>query len=234
MKKNDAKLIKTLVVIFLCIGFIIGVNIFNTTETFKSNDEKIILIDPGHGGMDGGAIAKDGTLEKNINLSISKILKKDLKKGKYKVKMTREKDKGLYSENKKSRIRSKKIEDLNKRCELKKSTNCDMFLSIHLNMFPQSKYHGAQVWYSNNEESKKLAKLLQDNLREDLDKNNNRKEKSAGNSYKILRSNDSIPSVIIECGFLSNVTEREKLKDKEYQKKISKSIVKSINEYFQQ
>lgn len=107
-----------------------------------------------------------------------------------------------------------------------------MFISIHLNMFTESKYYGAQVWYSNNEDSKKFAGILQDNLREELDSNNKREEKPAKNSYKILRCNDEIPSVIVECGFLSNINEREKLKNKEYQNKISEAISKSVKMYF--
>ncbi|MCR1934479.1 N-acetylmuramoyl-L-alanine amidase CwlD [Clostridium tepidum] len=230
MKIYNRKLILTTLIIFISFSFIIKVNVFNNLNSV--NEKKIILIDPGHGGMDGGAVAKDGTLEKDINLDISKILKNQLKKEGYKVIMTREDDRGLYSEGKGKKIRRKKIEDLNKRCELKKTSNCDMFISIHLNMFEQSQYYGAQVWYSNNEDSKRFAHILQNNLREELDENNKRKEKAAKNNYKILRDNDEMPSVIVECGFLSNSMELERLKNKDYQQNISKAIVKSVNEYF--
>jgi N-acetylmuramoyl-L-alanine amidase len=230
LKIYNRKLILTTLIIFISFSFIIKVNVFNNLNSV--NEKKIILIDPGHGGMDGGAVAKDGTLEKDINLDISKILKNQLKKEGYKVIMTREDDRGLYSEGKGKKIRRKKIEDLNKRCELKKTSNCDMFISIHLNMFEQSQYYGAQVWYSNNEDSKRFAHILQNNLREELDENNKRKEKAAKNNYKILRDNDEMPSVIVECGFLSNSMELERLKNKDYQQNISKAIVKSVNEYF--
>ncbi|MDS1003733.1 N-acetylmuramoyl-L-alanine amidase CwlD [Clostridium sporogenes] len=230
MKVYNKKLILTTLIIFISFSFIIKVNVFSNLNSVK--DKKIILIDPGHGGMDGGAVAKDGTLEKDINLEISKILKKQLKKEGYKVIMTREDDKGLYSESKGKKVRTKKIEDLNKRCELKKTSKCDMFISIHLNMFNQKQYYGAQVWYSNNEDSKRFAYILQNNLREELDENNKRKEKAAKNSYKILRDNDGMPSVIVECGFLSNSMELDKLKNADYQQNISKAIVKSVNEYF--
>ncbi|AVP64359.1 MULTISPECIES: N-acetylmuramoyl-L-alanine amidase CwlD [Clostridium] len=230
MKIYNKKLVLATLIIFISLGFIIKINAFSSSNSIK--EKKIILIDPGHGGMDGGAVAKDGTLEKDINLDISKILKKNLKKEGYKVVMTREDDSGLYSEDKGKRIRQKKIEDLNKRCEIKKTSECDMFISIHLNMFDQSKYYGAQVWYSNNEDSKKFAHILQNNLREQLDENNKRKEKAAKNSYKILRNNDEMPSVIVECGFLSNSMELDKLKSTDYQEKISKVIAKSVNDYF--
>ncbi|EJO5348514.1 N-acetylmuramoyl-L-alanine amidase CwlD [Clostridium botulinum] len=230
MKSYNKKLILATIIIFISFSFIIRINVFNSLN--NNNKKKIILIDPGHGGIDGGAVGKDGTLEKDINLEISKILKENLKKEEYKVVMTREDDSGLYSDYKEQTIRQKKIEDLNKRCEIKKTSKCDMFISIHLNMFKQKKYYGAQVWYSNNEDSKKFGHILQNNLREELDKNNKRKEKAAKNSYKILRNNDEMPSVIIECGFLSNAMELENLKNEKYQQNISKAIVKSVNEYF--
>lgn len=189
-----------------------------------------ILIDPGHGGIDSGAISKDGVMEKEINLKISNKIKDKLLKEKFKVVMTREKDEGLYTDN--GRTRKKKVEDLNNRCKLKKNTNCDMFISIHLNMFPQAKYSGAQVWYSKNENSKKLAHIVQKNLVNDLDKNNNRKEKAAKNCYKVLRCEDKRPSVLIECGFLSNVQEKNKLITDEYQNKIADSIARSVKEYY--
>ncbi len=106
MKIYNKKLVLATLIIFISLGFIIKINAFSSSNSIK--EKKIILIDPGHGGMDGGALAKDGTLEKDINLDISKILKKNLKKEGYKVVMTREDDSGLYSEDKGKRIRQKK------------------------------------------------------------------------------------------------------------------------------
>lgn len=226
--------IKFTILLILLLTF--GINSLYSTRVLGNNDvikhqnKNVILIDPGHGGMDSGAVSKDGVMEKEINLKISNRLKDKLLKRGYRVVMTREQDKGLYTEE--GRIRKKKIEDLNNRCKLKKDTECNMFISIHLNMFPQSKYYGAQVWYSRNENSKKLAGILQNNLINDLDKNNNRKEKAALNSYKVLRCNDSIPSVLVECGFLSNTEEKEKLIKDGYQDKIAESIAKSVDNYY--
>ncbi|WP_425514384.1 N-acetylmuramoyl-L-alanine amidase CwlD [Clostridium mobile] len=194
-----------------------------------NQEEHIILIDPGHGGIDGGAVSPNGTIEKDINLSISLMLKEELQKRGYKVIMTREEDKGLNGE--KGTVRERKIEDLNNRCKMKKESNCSMFISIHLNMFPQSKYYGAQVWYSSNDNSKKLASLIQSNFKKHLDETNNRMEKPANNDYKILRGVDEVPSVIVECGFLSNYEEEKKLKDSNYQLKIAQIIANSVNEY---
>lgn len=225
---------KITILLILLLAF--SINIFYSDRvsgsegTSKTENGKIILIDPGHGGIDSGAVSKDGVMEKEINLKIGKKLKDKLLKKGYKVFMTREEDKGLYTPG--GRIRKKKVEDLGNRCKLKESTKCDMFISIHLNMFPQSKYCGAQVWYSKNENSKKLAGILQNNLISDLDKDNNRKEKAALNSYKVLRGNNSIPSVLVECGFLSNTEEKNKLLKDEYQDKIAESIAKSVDDYY--
>lgn len=194
----------------------------------QADEEKIILIDPGHGGVDGGAESKRGTIEKNINLSISLKLKDSLKKLGYTVIMTREEDKGLYTEG--GSLNKKKNEDLNNRCRIKRESNCDVFISIHQNFFEQSHYSGAQVWYSKNEESEKLAHIIQQNLRKDLNNKNKRVEK-LGNTYKILRCSSNIPSVIVECGFLTNPQEEKELIKDEYQNKIADSIVKSIEEY---
>ncbi|NLU06725.1 MAG: N-acetylmuramoyl-L-alanine amidase CwlD [Clostridiales bacterium] len=224
--------------ILLILLFTFGFNVFYTAKAFgndgagniKCGEKSIILLDPGHGGMDSGAVSKDGIMEKEINLKIGNKLKDKLSKKGYEVFMTRDGDNGLYT--KEGRTRKKKIEDLNNRCKLKESTKCNMFISIHLNMFPQPKYHGAQVWYSKNENSKRLANILQNNLINDLDKNNNRKEKAALNSYKVLRCRDNVPSVLVECGFLSNTEEKNKLTSNDYQDKIAESIAKSVDDYY--
>jgi N-acetylmuramoyl-L-alanine amidase len=115
---------------------------------------------------------------------------------------------------------------------MKNESGCDMFLSIHLNAFPQTKYYGAQVWYGDSEKSKSMARILQKNFKDNLDNNNDRLEKPARNSYKILRNSREIPAVLAECGFLSNVEEAEKLNSAEYQEKIAETIVQSVNMYF--
>jgi N-acetylmuramoyl-L-alanine amidase len=168
--------------------------------------------------------------EKDINLLISLKVKELLQKEGYTVIMTRDIDKGLYTES--GTIRKKKIEDLNNRLKMKIDSGCDMFLSIHLNYFPEPKYYGAQVWYGDNEESKKFASVLQQNLREYLDKDNKRMEKPAHNSYKILKNNGKMAAVIAECGFLTNINEEAKLKDDKYQQKIAEAMVNAINIYF--
>lgn len=192
--------------------------------------EKVILIDPGHGGMDGGASGKDGTLEKDINLSIAKKLEQELKKLNYKVILTRTSDIELHDEG--GTIRHKKREDLQNRNKMIGDTGCDMFISIHLNFFPQTQYYGAQVWYADNKKSENCGNLMQDVLKEMIDKNNNRKAKNAGDKYIILKNPKDIPEIIVECGFLSNEAEREKLKSDQYQQKIASTICHGAERYF--
>lgn len=227
-KKISISVIFISMIYAVCIGYNSTVEAYTTPVRGEIN--KIILIDPGHGGVDGGAESKKGYLEKHINLSISLKLRDKLKNMGYEVIMTRESDKGLYGLG--GTIRNKKTEDLSNRCKIKRESNCDVFISIHQNFFEQSFYHGAQVWYSKNQDSERLAHIIQQNLKNDLDKKNNRVEKPAGNAYKVLRCDCDIPSVIVECGFLSNSQEEEKLRNEEYQNKIADSLAKSVKEYF--
>lgn len=199
-----------------------------TTAHLTNSDVKI-LIDPGHGGIDGGAVGKDGTLEKHINLKIGTKLKNALVKEGYSVIMTREEDTGLYTDS--GKIRKKKLEDLHNRQKMIRDSKCDIFVSIHLNAFPQQQYYGAQVWFAGNDKSRKLGLLAQDNLRHDLDTNNKREAKAAKESYIILRDPPDIPAIIIECGFLSNAAETERLKEDGYQEKIAQSIANTLKEY---
>jgi N-acetylmuramoyl-L-alanine amidase len=145
--------------------------------------------------------------------------------------MTREEDFGLYNDS--GTIRNKKIQDLNNRIKMINLSGANIFISIHMNMFPESKYYGAQVWYSGREESRALAHIIQEGLRADLDNGNNRLEKAANNSYKILRESD-IVSVIVECGFLSNYKEEQLLQNEEYQNKIAISIAASVDRFYKE
>lgn len=193
-------------------------------------NNKVIVIDPGHGGIDGGAKSENGVIEKDINLSISLKTKAALESKGYKVIMTRSEDVGLYTEGKK--VREKKIEDLGNRVKIKKENKCDAFISIHQNMFPQKNCKGAQVWSANNEPSQKLGKIIQQKFKEEVDQNNKREAKVAKKEYKILNDGYEGASVIVECGFLSNPEECELLGKEDYQNKISNTLANAIDEYF--
>ena len=227
MDRKQKIYIKALVLIFIVLG-----TTLNHVKAYTVEDNaKVILIDPGHGGFDGGAKTKNGTIEKGINLEISKNLKSELEKEGYKVYMTREEDKSL-DHSTDAKIKKRKVEDLSKRCEMKKETKCDMFISIHLNMFTSSKSRGAQIWYSDFPESKVLADTIQENFKENLDSNNHRLAKAALDQYRVLRDKYEAPCIIIECGFLSNPQEESLLKTDEYQKKIAESITKGVKKYY--
>ena len=235
LKYRNNKLIAALIVIFTGMAIMVGSNLSIAEETMKNNKEiqvgnKIILIDAGHGGIDGGASSKDGTIEKDINLRIATKLKSSLQKLGYEVVMTRGEGEEPFSSGR--TISERYNEDLRKRCDLKTSSNCNMFISIHLNHFSESKYYGAQVWYSSFKDSAMLAGIAQSNLKVDLEPSNKRVQKPAKNLYKILRENDTMPSILVECGFLSNYEEAQKLKSDQYQQLIADSISKSIGEFY--
>ena len=195
------------------------------------NSDKVILIDPGHGGIDGGAKSKAGTIEKDINLQISLKLRDNLEEKGYKVYMTRDEDEGLYQKG--NTIKEKKREDLNRRVQMKKETDCDIFVSIHQNMFPQSKCYGAQVWYASNENSYNLATVVQESIKESVKDNNKRVAKPAAEAYLILRDKYEGASILVECGFLSNPDEESRLKSDEHQNLIVEGISNGIDKYFE-
>lgn len=194
-------------------------------ESKESTKDYKILIDPGHGDWDGGAKTKNGTIEKDINLQISLKLRDALKKEGYNVYMTREDDTSLSN---------KKKDDLQLRCEKKKETKCDMFISIHQNMFTSGSSKGLQVWYSSDEISKRLAESIQETVKETLQPANHRVAKDAKKSYKILRDGYNGANIIVECGFLSNGDDEQNLKNDSYQSKLVDSMVKGINKYIEE
>ena len=219
------KVIVAIITCLLIVTYIIPVNAFAF-----DNSNKVILIDPGHGGIDGGAKSKAGTIEKDINLQISLKLRDNLEEKGYKVYMTRDEDEGLYQKG--NTIKEKKREDLNRRVEMKKETNCDIFVSIHQNMFPQSKCYGAQVWYASNENSYNLATIVQESIIESVKDNNKRVAKPAAEAYLILRDKYEGASILVECGFLSNPDEESRLKSDEHQNLIVEGISNGIDKYF--
>lgn len=197
----------------------------NTPVRAEEDSKGIILIDAGHGGIDGGAKGKTGTIEKDLNLEISKKLQEKLKDEGYTVYMTREDD---------IELNKKKVTDLDLRCKMKKETNCDVFISIHQNKFNSEKCFGAQVWYADNEKSGTIAQLIQESLKEKTGDNNKRIAKAAKKQYKILRDGYDGASVIVECGFLSNYNEEKRLKTEEHQLKLVDGIICGINKYFEE
>ena len=194
----------------------------------SAEDEKItVVIDPGHGGRDGGAVGKDGTLEKDLNLAVALKLKAILESADIQVVMTRETDIELASPD----SSHKKADDLKARLQLAQNQKNAIFISIHMNKFPVEKYRGLQVYYSeNNPESLTFAQAVQNTAQDSLQNTSDRKVKPAGDSIYLMK-NLEIPAILVECGFLSNEAERELLKDESYQKKLALCISAALLSY---
>ena len=176
-------------------------------------------------------MASDGTVEKDINLEITLILADYLRLNGYEVVLTRETDVSTDSA-KENRISSRKKSDLKNRLELMKAYPNAVFVSIHLNKFTTSAANGSQIFYSGNtEESKILGDIIQGKIVSMLQPYNTRVNKKSTSSTYILH-NATIPAVLVECGFLSNKAELEKLKNKDYQNQMAFCIFCGINDYF--
>lgn len=190
-----------------------------------------IILDAGHGGFDGGAVADDGTVEKDINLAIATVLADFLRTGGYEVIMTRDSDISTDTEDS-SKISSRKKSDMRNRLELIKKYPDSVFVSIHLNKFTTSAASGSQVFYGPKcEESKPLGEYIQSSIIRLLQPQNKRVNKQATSSTYLLY-NAPVPAVLVECGFLSNTAELERLKDENYQKKMAFCIFCGIEDYF--
>jgi len=193
------------------------------------NDKRTVVIDAGHGGEDPGAIGANGAYEKNLNMEIALEVGKCLKDEGYAVVYTRVDDRLLYSEN--ENIRGlRKISDLKNRCKIAAEYPNSIFVSIHMNSYGDSRYSGLQVYYAEkNADSKRLASSIQSTVKRDLQAENNRVIKPGKDMY-VLENVDNV-AVLVECGFITNSDECEKLSQKEYQKQLSSSIVCGIIEY---
>ena len=182
-----------------------------------------IVVDAGHGGDDPGKIGINNVKEKEVNLKIAQKLEKLLEKEGIKVVMTRKDDGGLYQQS----SQNKKVEDMRKRCEIITKANPVFTVSIHQNSYPDESVKGAQVfYYGQSQEGKKLAETLQQSLVEQLDPENHRQAK-ANESYYLLKKTPS-PTVIVECGFLSNSQEAKLLETEEYQNKVAEAVKSGI------
>lgn len=191
---------------------------------------KIILIDPGHGGIDAGA-SGNNAVEKEINLSIAKILQEYIEMGGGVAYLTRTDDSNTADPNRAKGV-SQKMSDLKERKKDIDDFDANLFISIHMNKFRQEKYRGAQVFYDpNSQENKELGEIIQQSVKDVVKDQNNRKAKATGDSIFVLKGN-KVPSALIECGFLSNSDEARLLNTSEYQRKIAWGIYVGIVRYF--
>ncbi len=189
-----------------------------------------VILDAGHGGEDCGAVGISGVYEKDLNMRITACLASYLRLAGCRVVLTRTEDRLLYDP---ATVQKghKKMEDLANRSAIAASYDHSVMVSIHMNSFPSESVHGLQVWYSGkSDNSKRLAAMIQDDIKEYLQADNHRKPKeSAGNIY--LLDYAEHPAVLVECGFVTNVAECAKLSDEAYQKELSFVLFCAMMEY---
>lgn len=189
---------------------------------------KIIILDPGHGGIDGGASSASGLLEKDISLELALTLRDYLQEAGAFVILTREEDRDLAQLDT-AKVRSRKVEDLKERVRMINTSNADFYLSIHLNAIGASQWRGAQSFYNRAiENSDFLAKHVQQEMVRNLE-NTTRKAKPIHNVY--LLQHAEIPGTLVEVGFLSNPDEAQELSTEEYQQKVAASIYEGVLRY---
>lgn len=187
-----------------------------------------VVIDAGHGGSDPGKIGVNDALEKDINLEIALKLKKIMEQNNIKVIMTRETDQELCSDE----AVNKKAEDMQKRCKIIEESDALFTISIHQNSYTSPEIRGAQVFfYGQSEKGKELAEILQATLIEQIDPENHRQAK-ANESYYLLKKTPT-PTVIVECGFLSNPSEAELLTHSDYQDQLANAIYSGIETFLE-
>lgn len=226
LKRNS--LICIVVLLFLSVS---AVSIFSFGKYKQAFSRKslCVIIDAGHGAPDGGAVGISGTEEKDINLAIAKKLEEILESKGVDVIMTRRDDSGLWEETDRT-IREKKVSDMRKRKEIMEKSRADLFISIHLNSFGDSSISGLHIFYDKNHpEIEDTAKALQDKISE-ITGAEGHTVKTA-DTRLFLMKNPPMPSILIECGFLSNREEEKRLKTEEYQGRIAWAIAEALDNY---
>ncbi|MBQ8378234.1 MAG: N-acetylmuramoyl-L-alanine amidase [Oscillospiraceae bacterium] len=204
--------------------------VVTSTAWVSENDLPTIILDAGHGGMDGGCVSYNGVSEKGINLNIMLNLKALLEAYGYEVVVTRDSDKSIHDEGI-TGLSNQKKSDMKNRLEIFNSCDNAIALSIHQNQYTDSKYNGAQMFYSEtNPDSVNLALCLQQAFVDNIQPDNEREVKLTGDDLYLIYYAE-VPSVMIECGFLSNPEEADLLMTESYQKKVAFTIFKGINDY---
>ena len=214
------------VIVLICACILARTSAVYVTGRQVEKQKNCIVVDVGHGGFDSGKVGVNGELEKDINLQVALKLKAALEAKGMQVVMTREDDQGLYDAD----ASNKKAQDLQRRCELINKENPIMTVSIHQNSYTSPQIKGAQVfYYTTSKESQELAETVQKTLIEQVDPDNHRQAK-ANDSYYLLKKTESA-IIIVECGFLSNPEEAQKLTEEAYQQQMADAICTGIFQY---
>jgi N-acetylmuramoyl-L-alanine amidase len=197
-----------------------------SASVVQGEDAPCVILDAGHGGNDPGKVGINGALEKDLNLEIALKVQAYLEANDIRVVMTRDSDEGLYDAN----SSHKKVEDMKRRVALIDETSPDLAVSIHQNSYTEEYVHGAQVfYYTGSTEGQKLADTIQRSMVNRVDPDNNRQVKP-NDSYYLLKKTGT-PIVIVECGFLSNQSEADKLCTPLYQDRVAWAVTMGILQY---
>ncbi len=231
IKARFLLLISLITIIFGITAGNVLLTLFSAVDvSVKNLKYKTVIIDAGHGGPDGGTSADDGTLEKDINLQIAHKINEILMSMGVETVMIRTEDISVH-DNYAETIREKKISDIRNRLSILNNTDNAVFVSIHQNHFSQEKYSGTQVFYSkNNPDSQVLADYIRHSVITGLQPENSREIKQSGQNIYLLYHAEN-PAVMVECGFLSNSEETQKLKDEKYQRKLALFIALGIMDF---
>lgn len=225
-------LFATAACVMIALGLHMSADAKSTSHTETRPSLPVIIIDAGHGGEDGGAVGDGDVLEKDINLKIAQALDEMLRAAGYETVMTRTDDRMLYDRSVDYRGRKKRL-DLEARLSIAQRYENAIFISIHMNAFPQSQYSGLQVYYSpNHSASETLATQIQADARALLMPDNDRRIK-ASNGTSYLLDHITHPSVLVECGFLSNPEECQRLATESYQRQLATVLFCAITECYE-
>ncbi len=212
----------------LTIALLWGIAFFSAPvlHLFAEEPNHVIVLDPGHGGRDGGAVGDDGTVEKHLNLTIALMLKEKLEERGVTVIMTR-----LSDEDTDGLTGFHKRQDLEERARLGNESGADAYISIHINASTVRKDQGFQVWYgSGNTEGIHLANILTDTVKDRKICSRIRAVKQVPETLYIFRT-VKIPAVLVECGFISNAADLHQLKQETFRRDLCDAICKGILSY---
>ena len=223
---------------FIILMFIISIVAYSITfQTHKTIQtvslpvtNKTVILDAGHGSPDEGAESKNGITEQKINLLITQKVQSLLEQSGCTVILTRSDENGIYNADANT-LREKKRTDIINRVKLGNESSADIFVSIHLNKIPQNQYNGWQTFFkANNIQSEELARSIQEELNNSIQKGNKREALKITGKYIV--DHVEVPITIVECGFLSNPEEEKLLQQDEYQNKLAWGIYNGIMDYF--
>ena len=228
-KKWTALYILCLIAIFVVFGLILrqGNAVQTSAAALDEASLPVLIIDPGHGGEDGGAVANDGTAESGINLSVALMVEDLARLAGWDTVMTRREDISIHDEGSET-IREKKNSDLRNRVALCNSVEGGILISIHQNSLPSvPSVHGAQVFWNRQEGAEALAESVQTALNGAINAGNEKKAAQVPSSVYLMKE-ITVPGVLVECGFLSNAAETERLRDPAYQTKLAAAIAAGV------